>query len=1186
MTGGDGAQYDPPPLKPRANKSGMKDSNRPPVASSAPTLRRKKRTGRQREQRVTFVLEEQDENSPAAQLEPLTTCLSTSTGVTEASEEHLRTQGRLSVDAPWEAFAVKGKPDDPMDSDLSDYDNETSTMCSELTCGPIGVQEDCHSVLCSPVGVPYSAAAAVREDEELEMEVVMGRVSLASVDWTGVEHGGASRRLPLSPALHESFIRMEVRSAAPIQTSTCYGHQREPSDCTLLQSQVGLQRNHSPDHPPVDKCCVLGGVISEKIEPSANKRSCDYKSSSEWPKNIPPTLTCALPLTLSEILDASPRSLSRSLEDILPILSPMFSSCPCIRVPGHCTPSLSGHNREDNSEVQQEWTTPVADGVHPLMNESSESDSTVTDQNKDVQGNSTTSTSAGLKLLLNEHNLNRTVVAQQEGASLPFALSSDEALRKQEEIWQREVEESLLSSRPRCPLQGIAAHQGADEVHANIPTPTPPQRLPSEADTSGDGEERTPGRLQAIWPPIKDEKVGLKYTEAEHQAALLQLKRECKEEVEKLQEDHGRALSRLREEHEENVSQLECTLARLHAQRTLAEAHRRGDLRDACVSTEDDVPRKVFRTVCIQTDRETFIRAPDGNGGGYMSAQQQMAHPKKLDLASISINLVGQREDHTPPMNLPSPSSSSSSPSPSPSSSSSSLPPLPPAHSAVPPVPVSTHPALPLSNRTSTAPPPPPPPLPPPLPLPPPPPMAGLGFPPPPPPPPLGQGSVLAVDIPPRKPAIEPSVPMKPLYWTRIQIQDNKSDSLWNSLEPPSLINNEEFEDLFAKGMTQANRKPLAEAYEKKAKTRKIVKLLDAKRSQAVGIFISSLHLEMKDIKHAVLMVNNSLVDLETIEALYENRPQPEEVERIRNHYETSDQEHIKLLDKPEQFLYELSQIPDFAGRAHCIIFQSAFNDTIDSVHRKVQIVSSVCTALREGPGVREVVALVLALGNHMNGGSRVRGQADGFGLEILPKLKDVKSRDQRMSLVDYVVSYYLHNVDQDAGTDRSVFPLPEPQDLFLAGQVKMDDLTRDLRKLRQDLTVCEKDVLKVSSTSPEEYRQPFQDTMEAFLLTGEHMQLTITQRSFEEVVRYFGVSPKAGESEVSTAHFFLLWFEFCADFKTRWKKESKNFSKERLKEAQQSVKRITADKKVDIRQVNPNSLKDRLRQKDRKSSH
>ncbi|KAG7283026.1 hypothetical protein CRUP_012919 [Coryphaenoides rupestris] len=551
----------------------------------------------------------------------------------------------------------------------------------------------------------------------------------------------------------------------------------------------------------------------------------------------------------------------------------------------------------------------------------------------------------------------------------------------------------------------------------------------SLGDTSGEGEERTPGRLQAVWPPIKEEKVGL-----------------------------NRALSRLREEHEEKVSQLEVTVAQLLAQRALGETRRRGDLTDACVSTEDDVPRKYFRTVCVQTDRETFIRAPEegSSGGGYGSAQHQMAQPKKLDLASISLNLVGQREEQTPlPVLLPSPSSLSLSSLPSPPS-------------AAPPAPVSPQPSLPLS--TPPPPPPPPPPMLPPPPTPPPPPplppMAGLGAPPPP-PPPLGAWSFMT--------------------------------------EPPNLINRGEFEDLFAKVMTQANRKPLSEAYEKKAKARKLVKLLDSKRSQAVGIFISSLRLDMKDIKHAVLKVDSSVVDLETMEAL---------------------------------FLYELSQIPDFAGRAHCIIFQSAFTDTITSVHRKVQIVSSVCT-------------------------------------------------DKCMSLVDYLVSYYLHNLDPDAGTDRSVFPLPEPQELFLAGQVKMDDLTRDLKKLGGDLTACKKGVRKVSSKSPEEHRQPFQDKMEAFLLTARkdheeasHLLMT-TQKRFEELVRYFGLRPRAGETEVSTTHLFLLWFEFCSDFKSSWKKESSKFSKERLKEAQRSVRRITTDKKVEIRQMNPNSLKDRLRQKD-----
>lgn len=443
------------------------------------------------------------------------------------------------------------------------------------------------------------------------------------------------------------------------------------------------------------------------------------------------------------------------------------------------------------------------------------------------------------------------------------------------------------------------------------------------------------------------------------------------------------------------------------------------------------------------------------------------------------------------------------------------------------------------------------------------------------------------VDKPLRKLAVEPARPMKPLYWTRIQIQDNNKDTLWNSLVEPDLINASEFEDLFSKTTVQTKKKPLADAYEKKAKARKIIKLLDGKRSTAVGILISSLHLEMKDIQHAVLTVDNSLVDLETIEALYENRAQPDELEKINRHYETAEEDQLKLLDRPEQFLYELSQIPDFAGRARCLIFQSVFMDGIASAQRKVEIVSRVCKVLQEQTSVREVVALVLALGNHMNGGNRTRGQADGFSLDILPKLKDVKSRDNRISLVDYVVSYYLRNLDEHAGTERSIFPLPEPQDVFLAAQVKFDDLTRDLRQLRRDLTVCEKGVQKVCSNSPMEYLQPFKDKMEVFVLSARkeqdeaESQLMSAQKSFQEMVLYFGLKPKTGETEVATGHFFMLWFEFCADFKTRWKRENKNISNERLKEAQLSVIRITADKKVETRKINPNSLKERLRQKE-----
>ncbi|XP_070698914.1 formin-like isoform X1 [Pempheris klunzingeri] len=710
-----------------------------------------------------------------------------------------------------------------------------------------------------------------------------------------------------------------------------------------------------------------------------------------------------------------------------------------------------------------------------------------------------------------------------------------------------------------------------------------PTEVNTEVTSPTDSEDRTPGRLQAVWPPPKpkdeEEKVGLKYTEAEHQAALLQLKRECKEELERLHSDFELQIFQLRGENAVTVSHLEGIIAKIHRDKAYNTGQGRGEVCDAAVSTADDPIPKTCRTVGIQTDRETFIKSPEGDCGGLAQSPSQNV-PKKLNLDSIGLNLKaekapGQPGPPPPPAPPPPPGLSGAPPPPPP-------PPLPGNMGAPPPPP----PPPPLPG--GGPPPPPPPPPPPGLPgagPPPPPPPPGCG---PPPPPPMGGFSLgQRAEKAPRKPTIEPACPMKPLYWTRIQIQDNNNNTLWGSLEEPNIINTNEFEDLFSKATLQPKKKPLSDTFEKKAKTKKIIKLLDGKRSQAVGILISSLHLEMKDIQQAVLTVDNSVVDLETIEALYENRATSDEMEKITRHYEKSKEDEVKLLDKPEQFLYELSQIPDFAGRAHCIIFQSVFLDTISSLRRKVEIISNVCKALLECDSLRDVLGLVLAFGNYMNGGNRTRGQADGFGLEILPKLKDVKSRDNHMNLVDYVVLYYLRNFDKHAGTEKSVFPLPEPQDFFQAAQVKFDDLTKDIRKLKKDLTAREKDVQKVCANSAEGHLQPFKEKMEGFISaaqkerSSEEDRLNAAQKSFQDTVSYFGVKPKSGEKEVAPGHFFMLWYEFCNDFKNTWIRQSKNISKERLKEAQENIKKITAEKRVETKKINANSLKERLRQKE-----
>uniref|UniRef100_A0A8C0UYU2 Formin 1 n=1 Tax=Cyanistes caeruleus TaxID=156563 RepID=A0A8C0UYU2_CYACU len=734
-----------------------------------------------------------------------------------------------------------------------------------------------------------------------------------------------------------------------------------------------------------------------------------------------------------------------------------------------------------------------------------------------------------------------------------------------------------------------------------------PDLSPSEQD------DKTPGRLQTVWPPPKanheEVKVGLKYTEAEYQAAILHLKREHKEEIETLKSQFELRVFRIRGEHAVSTAQLEETIAHLKNELDNKLNRRNEKAKDIGVSTEDDNPPKAYRNVCIQTDRETFIKPTEEEN---RAVKNNQIVPKKLNISSLTHSISAQSENKDnynvqssegvlscqPKQMLPAPLPPPPPPLPD-SSLSTVVPPPPP----LPMGPTSltsqfgSDPLLPppLSQgcRNFQAPPPPPPPPLPGLGPPVPPPLPGSGLPPPPPPP--GPGfffnSTLSSNQGPRKPAIEPGRPMKPLYWTRIQLQDNRKTAmptLWESLEEPDILDTTEFEYLFSKDTTQEKRKPLSETYEKKTKAKKIIKLLDGKRSQTVGILISSLHLEMKDIQQAILCVDDSVVDLETLEALYENRAQKDELEKIKQYYQTSKEEELKLLDKPEQFLYELSQIPNFAERAQCIIFQSVFSEGITSVHRKVDIVTRASKALLSMKSVKEILGLILAFGNHMNGGNRTRGQADGFGLEILPKLKDVKSRDNGINLVDYVVIYYLRHCDKEAGTDKSIFPLPEPQDFFQASQVKFEDLIKDLRKLKRDLEASEKQMKLVCKESSEEHLQPFKEKLEEFFKKAkeerkkEENSLENAQKCFEETVGYFGIKPKPGEKEITPNYVFTVWYEFCSDFKTIWKRESKSISKERsnghqgkiipsgIKVAQQSVSKLTAEKKVETKKINP----------------
>ncbi|XP_034827130.1 formin-2-like isoform X2 [Maniola hyperantus] len=496
---------------------------------------------------------------------------------------------------------------------------------------------------------------------------------------------------------------------------------------------------------------------------------------------------------------------------------------------------------------------------------------------------------------------------------------------------------------------------------------------------------------------------------------------------------------------------------------------------------------------------------------------------------------------------------------------------------------------------------------------PPPPPMAGLGPPPPPipgvpapppiaashtgpapfPAPPIGGWNMQRATL--RKPPIKPTAPMRPLYWTRIlavpspltcqgEAESSSFKPLWLEIEEARIDNIEEFTDLFSRQVVKA---PPKKKVEVKTKIQPI-KILDSKRSQNVGILAQSLHVEFSEIENAIYNFDTSVVGLEALQQIYELRATPEELMLIKEHL--GNKPDIPL-DKPEAFLHDLSGIHHFAERISCFTFQAEFDDAVNTIMHKLDNLKHTCEFLMTNESLKQLFSIILAIGNYMNGGNGQRGQADGFGLEILSKLKDVKSKQSNVTLLHFIVRAYMR-ASGGALSGACALPVPEPGDVLRAAALDFADVAASLAALRTNLDECQKKMVKVLDTDASQKGDEnasgectkrldvFKDKMTTFLnaaeekLKTENENMCECRNKFIATVKFYQYSPKNGKiDDCEPKEFFALWTSFCTDFKDIFKKEEQIAIKEKLKE----TKKLQCERKANTQPKKEGGLKARL---------
>eukprot|EP00096_Caligus_rogercresseyi_P014124 TRINITY_DN6652_c0_g1_i1.p1 TRINITY_DN6652_c0_g1~~TRINITY_DN6652_c0_g1_i1.p1 ORF type:complete len:846 (-),score=318.97 TRINITY_DN6652_c0_g1_i1:372-2909(-) len=547
-----------------------------------------------------------------------------------------------------------------------------------------------------------------------------------------------------------------------------------------------------------------------------------------------------------------------------------------------------------------------------------------------------------------------------------------------------------------------------------------------------------------------------------------------------------------------------------------------------------------------------------------------------------------------PPPPLP-PGSSVIPPPPPPPPGSSGIPPPPP----LPPGSIGIPPPPPPPPGSSGIPPPPPPPgssgIPPP-----PPPPGSSGIPPPPPPPGMGGGPPPPPMLPSsaprpliiRKPLIRPKSSMKSLYWTRIQTTNpNDEESLWKELEEAS-IEVDEFDDLFSRPEAKPKTKKAANKKEDPSKEQSkkvsVAKILEAKRSQNLGIFIKSKHLDISEIENTIYNFDNSVIDFDTLVGIKSIQATEEELSAIAAHSQSSD----VPLDIPEQFLLELSQISSFNDRLECFMFQTKFADYVADIENRLNNIKHICETIVHSNSMKQILSVILACGNYMNGGNLQRGQADGFAIDILPKVKDVKSsKDTSVNLLQYIVRFCIEKYDEHKGTSESKLPVPESSDIEKCALLDFDEQRNESTKLKSELDHVHKRSDDVIHISDEKHVEPFREKMTSFLseastaLSDLDELISECSSKFDNTVKFYKFVPKAG-GPAQPKDFFYIWFPFCLDYKNIWKKEQLRIEKEWIKEARLKHRQKKESMKEGFVVVpkKPGGLKDRMIARKRRS--
>ncbi|KAI6237903.1 hypothetical protein M3Y95_00313600 [Aphelenchoides besseyi] len=277
---------------------------------------------------------------------------------------------------------------------------------------------------------------------------------------------------------------------------------------------------------------------------------------------------------------------------------------------------------------------------------------------------------------------------------------------------------------------------------------------------------------------------------------------------------------------------------------------------------------------------------------------------------------------------------------------------------------------------------------------------------PPPPPPSAAQlrslGGPILNPTAPKKKVPKPNGQVKSLNWTAIP--HTKIDgTVWENIGDEKLYDHFDLEDLSNNFASTKDPVDPGTLQRRAIRTETVPSVLEFRRAQNCTIMLSKLKLSHREIRNAVLsMDEKGKLPKDMLDQMLKFIPTKDELSALDS--TLAKHKSPSVLPLADRFLYEVGQTPRYEQRLKCLNIIRSFQERIDGLKPFFASVIKASSALSGSGRLKQLLALLLAVGNFLNYGKR-NGNAMGFTIRSLNGIHDVKSALKAdRTLLHYVV--------------------------------------------------------------------------------------------------------------------------------------------------------------------------------------